>query len=376
MPTDRSSSHSLGLMPSESFTSVALDQVAQGLGIPDHGTGSNGWWDALITQSVRRTCSVLGPISRRRLAGSIQLAIAPLYQGDDLRERITEAIEDLEQLNELVGDGGSSDGGSTVSLYRLVGPRIILHESGIGVVQGEGPDGQSILPDDLRRGMAWNGRVRLLDLTPDAVNSLKALGFFIQDFDVWVRQPDHPKAAEVIKEFSPKSSEPRDVQGVSIIDPEARVNYYRGRWRDLCTSDYGLMVGRRSWDYRDGRWCSILAKEGKVAGLKDLHPTKLMTAADHAWLLQCAIDHENGTPQQYSLSTLRDAGSGGDISIFSPVPSWITRRWSLFGEKVVRARGALATWRFLDTKTLQVEAANLEASLWLQLIPADGDPTS
>jgi hypothetical protein len=366
----------MGLTLSEISTSVALEQVAKGLGIPDARTGSNAWWDALITQSARRTCSVLGPVSKRRLADSILLALAPLYQGEDLRDRITGAIEELEQLNELVGDGGSSDGASTVSLYRLVGPRVILHESGIGVVQGEGPDGQSILPDDLRRGMDWNGGVRLLDLPPEAVGSLKALGFFIQDFDVWVRQPEHGTAADVIEVFSPKPSDPRDGEGISIIDPEARVNYYRGRWRDLCPSDDGLMVGRRTWDFGDGRWCSILVKDGRLAGLEDLRPTKLMTAADHAWLLQCAIDHENGTPQQYSVSTPEGAGEGGYLSIFSPVPSWITRRWSLFGNKVERARGALATWRFLDTKTLHSEAANLEASLWLDPIPADGDPTS
>ncbi|MEX2374325.1 MAG: hypothetical protein WD942_01910 [Dehalococcoidia bacterium] len=371
MPAERQSNSPPGIDPREVSSRDALAIVAESLGVPYQDSFPGSCWEAVIAQSIRRTSSVIGPLPKRGLTDSVHRALSALYVADDLRDRVNDAVDDLAQQSELVTDEAASDGNRT-TVYRLIGPRVVLHDSGIGVVQGEGPDGQSILPDELRQSLHWRGGTRLLLVSDESQAILRSLGFFFQDFEVWVKEPGFESASQVVEHFKPEASDPRDIEGLTVIDPNAQVSYYRGRWRELRSTDDGLMVGRRSWDYGDGWWCVVLTRGGTVVGHQDLHPSKLTTSADQAWLVQCAIDHLNATPQLYSISESGGTASGGALSIYSPVPSWISRRWTVLGESVKPARGALATWRFLDAETLHIEAEHLRKTLWLEPITEAG----
>lgn len=371
MPTEHPTAPPRGIDPRQLSPKDALALVCEALGANHPDSRAESEWTSLIAQSIRRTCSVLGAASKRRIVDSVARVLRPLFHSDDLRQRINDAFDELVQQNEVLADDADASRKRTAS-YRLVGPRVVLHRSGIGVVQGEGPDGQSILPDDLREGLFWSGGARLMLVDEEAEAVLRTLGFFFQDFEVWVKQPEFSSPSDVLDNFRPTVTGPHDIAGLSVIDPSAKVSYYRGRWTELRTTYRGLMVGRRSWDYGDGLWCVVDVSDGKVVGHQDLHPSRLMTAADQAWLIQCAIDRLNGSPQVFSISRPAPNEYGGDLSIYSPVPSWITRRWTILGGRVDTRRRALASWRFGDSEALEIEAGHLRASLWMEPLTDDG----
>ncbi|MEV0910038.1 hypothetical protein [Streptomyces hokutonensis] len=194
------------------------------------------------------------------------------------------------------------------------------------------------------------GHTRCLELDAKvAPTRLQAAGLHEILRDHWLKRPRAEHAASVVALMRQRldgSGESGQVGGLKIIDPEASVLYYRGRWRPVETGDSGDFVARRSQAYGADLWCFVRVEHGVPRALVDL-PVDDLTAAgcDEAWRTQAAIDALAGTPQ--AIHVHRATGTPGDLplDLFSPVPGWAQRYLELAGIPVSQARGALVSYR-------------------------------
>jgi hypothetical protein len=158
-----------------------------------------------------------------------------------------------------------------------------------------------------------------------------------------------------------------DVEGLRVIDPDAPVTYYRGRWRTLRESDDGRFVGRRAQAFGADLWCLVDVVAGDVKNLLDLPvQSPLGPGADEAWRLQAAFDALGGRAQQMRVRPAIRAGWTG-VDFFSPVPSWMQRRLDIIGTPQERSGGALFSYA-LPEREVAEELAFARELLWLDLV--------
>jgi hypothetical protein len=153
---------------------------------------------------------------------------------------------------------------------------------------------------------------------------------------------------------------------VRVIDPDSDVSYYRGRWRELRSTDTGRFVARRPQAWGADLWCFINVSRGTVEKLLDLPvQSALATGADEAWRLQAALDALRNEPQR-----LRVAGDGEGsyaiLDLFAPVPSWIQRRLDIVGRPEHRRRGALFSYA-LPAADLEEEVNFIRQNMWISI---------
>jgi hypothetical protein len=152
------------------------------------------------------------------------------------------------------------------------------------------------------------------------------------------------------------------VPGLVVLDPTTSVQYYRGRWRDP-TGLTGRFVGRRQQAFGAKLWCYVELCNGQPDRYIDL-PCGAMRfrGCDEAWRLQAAIDYEQRHPQRFRL---RQGLEGTTlIDVFSPIPSWAQRRWTIVGEAVARDK-CLMSFRF-SRRDIEEETHFAEEYLWLR----------
>ena len=150
-------------------------------------------------------------------------------------------------------------------------------------------------------------------------------------------------------------------EGLQILDPARRVNYYKGRWCAPTRHHNGSFVGRRPQDYGAPIWCFVALKSGVPTKVLDLPLKKTRwRACDVAWHLQMAIDSCNSNPQLY-----RRIADGGRVrfDFFSPLPQWSERRLMIFGRPEPRS-GSLISYS-LPAAVADQEERFLQERLWL-----------
>ena len=256
---------------------------------------------------------------------------------------------------------------STTTLVYGAPVGFVARDSGSVILLGISSNQSSTFPDDLTGRIEYVKHLRRLRPTPneDLRVALGQLGLVDVSYNRWLQSPgDETLAQHVLRldrllDAAPPSG---DVPGLSILDPEQPVQYYRGRWREV-RSDSGRFVARRSQAYGANIWCYIELRGGNPERLLDFPLTgNQWRGCDEAWRLQMAIDAQRGNPQRFRL--LSGTGSDRVVQFFSPVPMWAQRRWDAVGEPV-ESSGCLFAYRLPDSE-VDEEIRYAREMLWLE----------
>lgn len=292
-----------------------------------------------LAASVRRAASFLCPCAPRTLQESVVQTLDGLVHDDEIGDRIDQIIEDLIGYGDLQEHQVEQDGRKRTLLYASP-PSFVPRNSGGHLILGIAPQGVPIISEALQQYTRYDGHARRLvhsDLE-QAVQHLKDLGLRELDTAQWLKVP--PQRSPV-KHRTPydqaldATSAVVDLPSLTIIDPQADVTYYSGRWREPKDSDRGRFIGRRPQAYGADLWCYVEVEDGSPKRLLDLPTTTSRgRGCDEAWHLQAALDAENGIPQVYRVSS--GVGNQVILEFFSPIPAWAKRRLDAIGTPIPR----------------------------------------
>ena len=137
---------------------------------------------------------------------------------------------------------------------------------------------------------------------------------------------------------------------------------YIRRWAEP-TIKTGIFVGRRTRKYGADLWCFVELELGQPKRLLDLPlKTDQFRGCDIAWRLQAALDAKNKKPQVYSI--VNNQGKDQVLNVYSPLPSWIRRRWELIGTRVPEFN-SLLSYSFAENE-ISEEETFVKEFMWLK----------
>lgn len=322
-----------------------------------------------IAGALRRVASLLCPCTRASLVRAVVRPLRGLLDDTgEIKELVDETLEaviahgDIFEHEAVAEDHSLGNG----ALLYAAPPSFISRQSGSTILLGVVSDQLSALPDELEARIDYVNHIRRLNALPDEDlrNDLMQLGLIELSYDEWLRSPPVETAAAHLSALNAllDTAQPsHDIPGLSLLDPERPVTYYRGRWTDP-RSHTGRYVGRRKQSYGADLWCYVQLDNGHPERLVDLPIAgSRWRGCDEAWRLQQAIDASRGQPQQFRIRPLR--GGMVALDIFSPLPMWARRRWDAVGEPVP-ASACLFAYRLADGE-LKEEMDFAQDTLWL-----------
>lgn len=197
-------------------------------------------------------------------------------------------------------------------------------------------------------------------------DTLLQAGFESLKMDSWLRCPPRRSASELIALYDDalsKSGPPGIPEDVILIDPSRRVSYYNGRWTKL-KQQTGRFIGRRSQTYGARLWCYLEVSNGRVMRLLDFPLLEThWRAFDEAWHLLQAIDAASGHPQGFRVRKASQKGMAA-MDLFSPAPTWATRRWDAVGLRTI-PNSSLLTYIFRESD-IDAECVFVCERMWLE----------
>jgi hypothetical protein len=332
-----------------------------------------------IAGALRRTASFLCPCSTATLVRSVVRPLRGLVDDiattKDLVEETLEAMiahGDILENREV--DEGRGGHGSAALLYAAPAS-FVSRQSGTVILLGIASDQLSPLPDDLEARIEYVNHLRRLSPVPgeDLRGGLVQLGLIELSYDRWLKASSAETPVQHVsrlKRLLDAAQPSRDIPGLSLLDPEHSVRYYRGRWVGP-RSQTGGFVGRRSQAYGADLWCYVQLRDGHPERLIDLPIAgSRWRGCDEAWHLQMAIDALRGEPQKFRVRPgPRDAVV---LELFSPVPMWAKRRWDAIGEPVASS-GCLFAYRFTQSEFPE-ELRFVHEMLWLEEFRGSAPP--
>jgi hypothetical protein len=329
-----------------------------------------------LAGALRRAASFLCPCTAPSLIRAVVQPLRGLVDDLEATEALVDDILDaavahgdiLEQRD--VGENPTAAG--TALLYAAP-PSFLIRKSGTAILLGIASDQLSALPEDLESRIQYVHHVRLLRPVDgeDLRNELRQLGLIELSYERWLNAPPMETAERHLERLNAAldATQPsRDIPGLSLIDPERPVRYYRGRWVDP-KSQSGRFVARRAQAYGAHLWCYVQTKAGNPERMVDfpVANSSRWRGCDEAWRLQMALDARRGQPQQFRVRASQ--GRTSVIEFFSPVPMWARRRWDAVGEPV-SSSGCLFAYRIADAE-MEEELHFIRTALWLGEL-ADG----
>lgn len=330
-----------------------------------------------LTASLRRAASFLCPASPRQLIDAVLDAVRPLQPGGELsRDDLADLLDLLVSAGDLLELWQSGD--APGRLLYLGPPSYIERRPGQYLLLGIRPFGAPLISSDLAGAIQYEGHTRTIELPPDqAAEQLPELGLHMIRPGQWVRRPPQMAPTELITQMRKRLSAASPagvVEGLTVIDPAAKITYYRGRWKPLDPADSGLFVARRPQAYGADLWCVVLVADGIPDRLLDL-PADDPAAPGHdeAWRVQAALDATGGSPQIFRVGHTVGTGTtaGRTVDFFSPLPRWAERYLQLAAMAVPRSRGALFSYR-VHEDALPDLADFLASMLWMHQTTTEG----
>lgn len=199
----------------------------------------------------------------------------------------------------------------------------------------------------------------------DLMSFLSQLGLIRYSEENWLNAPPDETASQYINRFErslDRVATCGDMTGVTILNTAKSVRYYRGRWSSPKNLS-GRYVGRRPQAYGNDIWCYLEIEGGRLKRFMDLplDSSTGLRGCDEAWRIQAALDAQFGKPQQYKLRKMTDKTIVVDV--FSPIPSWIERRWNWIGKRIEN-EGSLLSFQFAET-VIKQELDFIQRKLWL-----------
>ena len=323
-----------------------------------------------LAGALRRAASFLCPCTTPSL---IRAVVQPLRGLVDDLEAIKALVDDILDAAVAHGDileqrdvSANPTAAGTALLYAAP-PSYLVRKSGTVILLGIASDQLSALPNDLEARIQYVHHVRLLRPVDreDLRDELHQLGLIELSYDRWLNAPPMETAEQHLARLNATldAAQPsRDIPGLSLIDPERPVRYYRGRWVDP-KSQSGTFVARRAQAYGAHLWCYVQMQAGNPERMVDFPVThgSRWRGCDEAWRLQMALDARRGQPQRFRVRTSQ--GRTSVIEFFSPLPMWARRRWDAVGEPV-SSSGCLFAYRIADAE-VEEELRFIRTALWL-----------
>ena len=194
----------------------------------------------------------------------------------------------------------------------------------------------------------------------------------------WVRRPAEMPPGELIRQMRERLSAAGPagvVEGLTVIDPAAKVTYYRGRWRPLKPADSGLFVARRPQAYGADLWCVVLVAGGAPVRLLDLPADDPAAPGSRRGLARPGRARRrraqpSGVPRRRRCGT--GASAGRTVDFFSPLPRWAERYLQLTGMAVPRTAGALCSYRVPEGAHARPCRFPCQDMLWMRQINDGG----
>lgn len=341
------------------------------LDMQDEGQGID---DNFLAAMLRRTAGTLCPCSRAVLRAAL---LENLDHLDDepstLPTRIEALIDDLLVVGDLlelteVTTGEEEAKGTWVF---AAPPSFVERTSGSIFLTGIVPDQDGWLPEDIRSRIVLSRGTRSIrpDEGEDLASRLTSEGLRRLPETTWLRAPKTlapEKALSKARQQLAKEPQCAPVQGLEIIDPEAKPTYYKGRWTSPKNHSGTLFIARRPQEFGAPLWCLVEIDAGMLKRILDL-PFRgyRWRACDAAWHLQMAIDSERGMPQRYKAKYCDDGTCR--LIFFSPIPLWAERRLMILGKKC-HAEKSLFAYEIPADEAVQEEEF-LQENLWI--VPVD-----
>jgi hypothetical protein len=329
-----------------------------------------------LAASLRRAASFLCPASPRQIIDAVLDAVEPLVSSGELaRGDLADLLDLLVSAGDLIelprGDAISS------RLLYLGPPSYVEKRPGRYLLTGVRPFGAPLIGTDLASAIQYEGHTRTIELdSREAAAELAGLGLHKIRAGQWARQPAEIAASSLVRQIRSRlaaAGPSGEVEGLTVIDPVAKVTYYRGRWRGLEPTDSGVFVAHRPQAYGADLWCLVRVADGRPQTLADL-PAENTTepAHDEAWRAQAAIDAERGTPQVFRVRDAPGSRDGFTVDFFSPLPRWAERRFELAGMAVPRSAAALCSYR-VPRSAMPDLRDFLARMLWMRELTTEGN---
>lgn len=305
-----------------------------------------------LAASLRRAASFLCPATPQQITDAVLDAVRPLSPGGGLaRDDLTSLLDLLVSTGDLIELPPGPD--MPGRLLYLGPPSYVEKHPGTYLLTGIRPFGAPLAPG-IADAIRHDGHTRTIELDQrQAAGELAALGLHKIGQGQWLHRPRETRADDLVLRFRQRlraADRSGNIDGLTLIDPAAKVTYYRGRWRDPKPADSGVFVGRRPQAYGSDLWCLVEMSQGAPQALVDLPAEDAsVPGRDEAWRLQAALDAARGAPQEFRIWTIGAGTSEGDsdtgIDFFSPLPTWAERYLELTGYATPRAAGALCSYR-------------------------------
>ena len=325
-----------------------------------------------IATMLRRIAGADCPCSAQALAGRVCRLLSGMFGelGDDYRDMIRETVDDLVAIGDLIELPEEYEGekGGRQGLLFAAPPRFVRRKNRRIFVIGIVADHPSALPDELQERVVYRRCLRYLAALPDEdlPGVLTGCGLPELSGKIWLASPADLDQVSVLEKYGGLlDGEPEvigELEGLTILQPEKPISFYRGRWAKPPADATGRFVARRPRAYGADLWCYVELRDGLATRLLDF-PTRgfKYRACDEAWHLQAAIDSQRGSPQLYRK---RPDGKNHIMDVFSPLPLWVIRRWESIGEAAKR-QGCLLSYVF-EGNDIDDECAFLERALWMK----------
>ncbi len=332
--------------------------------------------DEALAALVRRSAGINCPCSRSTLRASLVESLQCLdKKTDSLPERLERIIEGLVISGDLLelSDVSSGDLNAQGTWVFAAPPAFVVRPEGNCYLLGVVPDQDSFLPASISDRVVARGCTRLLEpqMGEDLTDILSSLGLQYLSATAWLRSPKAQPPEEYISnlEYRLKKQGPSgEINELEIIDHDASIGYYRGRWTEPKKYS-GVHIGRRPQMYGAPIWCLVQLVDGEPQRLLDFPiPRTPWRGCDEAWRAQIAYDFLNDHPQQFTTTSI---GNEIRFDFYSPIPKWAERRLMTFG-RACPAQKCLFSY-LVPASEAKEEAVFFQETVWLLHINQEGE---
>ena len=320
-----------------------------------------------IAAALRRAARFLCPCASATLVRAVVEPMKGLVEEIEIfRESVWDTLEAMIAHGDFLEHVDIEESSNSTLVYGApLG--FVARDSGAVILLGVSSNQLSSLPNDLADRVEYVKHLRRLRPLPNEDLSvvLPQLGLRKVSYLGWLQSPGNEAPEQLISRLDrllDGGAASGEVPGLSILDPEQSVRFYRGRWREV-HADSGRFVARRSQAYGSNLWCYVELSNGEPQRLIDFPLAgSRWRGCDEAWHLQMAIDAQRGAPQRFRL--VPDGEGDIVMQFFSPVPAWAQRRWDAVGEPTTN-QGCLFAYRLSESELVE-ELRFASSTLWLE----------
>ena len=311
----------------------------------------------MLRLAASRAC----PCSRSELTGVAATALRGILPPEAATvAELDSAVDALVGSGDLIVGSTVLDGVAQVRLY-LAPPMYVRRRSGAVFIMG----GLAELPIPFGDHVHARGPYRELAPAPSE-HDLAVAGLSPFPIEAWRETPTARSSAELVAQLDDRLDQvgnSGDLADLEVLDPEARPEYYVGRWASPERKS-GRFVARRRNKWGGRLWGYVELVNGQT--LKWVRfPTidRRFRACDEAWWAICALDAHRASPQKLAISQLDGLVR---LAVSQPLPAWAERRMMTVGDYAAsRPKGSILAFD-LRASDSDEEIEFLVKSLWLE----------